>query len=202
MCFLEDWIWTPASFLFRQCSQAWGVILSKLCAFAERHRSQNGLSTSIVTAPSVNSFKRQLDSAWEELFAEVAWFLIPDPNCAIPFYNISVYAIPTPNSLSIIIGPTLKLLCIVLPYLYVIIEVLYGPLYHYYYYYYKDDLKKSIKSKFIALWKELCDRVPNVELGRQFHQLAQARSRANDFEHALIPSRVINHCLQDITWWL
>ncbi len=31
----------------------------------------NRLPTPILTAPSVNSFKRQLDSAWEELFAEV-----------------------------------------------------------------------------------------------------------------------------------
>ncbi len=27
--------------------------------------------TPIVTAPSVNSFKRKLDSAWEEMFAEI-----------------------------------------------------------------------------------------------------------------------------------
>ncbi len=31
----------------------------------------NWLPTPIATAPSVNSFKRQLDSAWEELIAEV-----------------------------------------------------------------------------------------------------------------------------------
>ncbi len=37
---------------------------------------RNRLPTSIVTAPSVNSFKRQLDSAWEELFAEIPWFPI------------------------------------------------------------------------------------------------------------------------------
>ncbi len=35
----------------------------------------NRLPTPIVTAPSVNSFKRQFDSAWEEVFAEVP--LIP-----------------------------------------------------------------------------------------------------------------------------
>ncbi len=29
-CFLEDWIWTPASFLFHQYGQAWEVILSGL----------------------------------------------------------------------------------------------------------------------------------------------------------------------------
>ncbi len=36
----------------------------------------NRLPTPIVTAPSVNSFKCQLDSAWEELFGEVLFFTL------------------------------------------------------------------------------------------------------------------------------
>ncbi len=50
----------------------------------------NRLPTSIITAPSVYSLKRQLDSAREDMFAEFPWFP-------------PVYAIPTPNSLSHII---------------------------------------------------------------------------------------------------
>ncbi len=50
----------------------------------------NGLPTSILTALSVNSFKRQLDSALEELFAEFPWFPIlqsplPTPITQSPF---------------------------------------------------------------------------------------------------------------------
>ncbi len=61
----------------------------------------NRLPISIATSPSINSFKRQLDSAWKDLFSEVPWFPIsltpPSPNSAIPFYIIPSYAIPTPN---------------------------------------------------------------------------------------------------------
>ncbi len=52
------------------------------------------------------------------------------PNYTIPFYIFPIHVIPTPNSLSFIIVLTLKLFCIVLPYPYVVIEVLCGPLYH------------------------------------------------------------------------
>ncbi len=62
----------------------------------------NRLPTPIVTTPSVNSFKRQLDSAWEEMFAEVPRFpvllfphpppTLPSPNSAIPLNIIPIYA--------------------------------------------------------------------------------------------------------------
>ncbi len=86
------------------------------------------MPTTIVTDSSVNSVKRQLDSARQGLFAEVPWFpiLLFSP-FAIPFHIILIYAIPTPNPLSFIIVLTLKLFCIALPFLYVVIEVLCGP---------------------------------------------------------------------------
>ncbi len=80
----------------------------------------NRLPTPIEIALSVNSFKRQLDSAWEELFAEVPLFPVflfsplRTPNSAIPFYIIPISDTPTPNSLSFII--VLTLFCIILPY--------------------------------------------------------------------------------------
>ncbi len=45
------------------------------------------LPTPIVTAPSVNSFKRQLDPTWEELFPEVRNYptFSPTPNTQSPF---------------------------------------------------------------------------------------------------------------------
>ncbi len=95
----------------------------------------NRLPTPIVTAPSVNSFKLQLDSEWEELFPEVPLipllFYLPSyPNYAIPFYIIFIYVIPTPNSLSLIIVLRFKLFCIVVMYVYVTIRVFFCPLYH------------------------------------------------------------------------
>ncbi len=55
------------------------------------------------------------------------------------FYIILIYAIATPNSQSFIIVLTLKLFCIVLPYLYVVIEVLCGHLTIKRYYYYNME---------------------------------------------------------------
>ncbi len=80
----------------------------------------NRFPTSIVTAPSVNSFTHKLNSSWEELLEEV-------PNY---FYIIPVYAIPTTNLLSYIIKVALQFFCILLPYLYGVIDALCGP--HYY----------------------------------------------------------------------
>ncbi len=124
-------MWTPATFLFRQCGLAREVIFFKIIhgpsgllriksSFSIRVvKYWNRLPIPIVTAPSVNSFKRQLDSVWEELFAEaplspvLLFSPLPTPNYAISFYIIPTYAIPTPNSLSFIIVLTLKLFCIV-----------------------------------------------------------------------------------------
>ncbi len=97
----------------------------------------NVLQGPTVTTPCANSFKHQLDSAWEELFAGVPQFSfalysssLPHPQLRNLRYIIPTYAIPTSNSLSFIIVLTLKLFCIVLPYLYVVTEALCGPLYH------------------------------------------------------------------------
>ncbi len=78
----------------------------------------------------MNSFKHQLDSAREELLAEVPTLFPypPHPQARNPrlYYTNSCY----PNPLFIVIHNryTLKLFCIALPYLYVVIEDLCGPL--------------------------------------------------------------------------
>ncbi len=95
----------------------------------------NRLPTPIVVPPSINFFKRQLESAWEELVAAGPWFpllLFPllTPNYATPFHIIPSYGITTPNSLSFVIVLTLNLFCVVLPHLYVVIEDICRP--HYY----------------------------------------------------------------------
>ncbi len=83
-------------------------------------------------APSVNLFKRQLDSAWGKLFAEVPWFpFLLFPSSLItesPFTLSPLVLSPPRNSLSLIIA----LNCSASHYLtpYVIIESLCGPLYH------------------------------------------------------------------------
>ncbi len=56
-------------------------------------------------------------------------YSLPTLNYAIHYYIIPIYAIPTPNSLLIIIVLTLDLFGIVLPYMYGITEVLCGSLY-------------------------------------------------------------------------
>ncbi len=87
-CFLEDWIWTPVWPGLRDHP------LKVLQGPRRRVRRKSSFSTwalkcwdrlptPIATAPSVNSFKRQLDSPWEELFADVPWFpilLFPPPS--------------------------------------------------------------------------------------------------------------------------
>ncbi len=79
-------------FLFRQCGQAGEVIHSKFYRALVSVRYWNRLPTSIVITPSVRPFKHQLDSAWEELFAEVSLFpfllfllLSPPPITQSPF---------------------------------------------------------------------------------------------------------------------
>ncbi len=73
------------------------------------------LVTSSVTASSVTSFNRQLDSAWEKLFAEFPCFSVlvspQTPNYAIPFYIIPFYANSKHYPLSFIIVLTFKLFC-------------------------------------------------------------------------------------------
>ncbi len=72
-------------FLFRQCGYAWGVKVLQGPSRRLRRKPSisvrvvkywNRLPTSIVSTPSVNSFKRQLDLAWGELLAEVPWFTV------------------------------------------------------------------------------------------------------------------------------
>ncbi len=65
-------------FLFRQCGQAWGVDISKICR-AVVATFWNRLSTSSVTIPSVNSFKRQLESLWDDLFIQALLYSPPSP---------------------------------------------------------------------------------------------------------------------------
>ncbi len=64
---------------------------------------------------------------------------LPTPNYTILFYIIPIYATATPNSRSFVIVLTLKLFCIVLPYLYVVIEVLCGHFTIKKYYYYNME---------------------------------------------------------------
>ncbi len=59
---------------------------------------------------------------------------LPTPNYAIPIFNLPVHAVPNPNSLSFIIVLTLNVSCIILSYLYVVIDVLCDPLYQYHYF--------------------------------------------------------------------
>ncbi len=87
----------------------------------------NRLRTSTVTDPSANSFKDQLEPAWEELHAEVPGFsrpYIPPPQFHNPILHYPCLCYPHPNSLSFIIIPTFKMFCTILPHLYVIIEAL------------------------------------------------------------------------------
>ncbi len=59
-------------------------------------------------------------------FSVLLFHLLPTPNYTIPFYVTLIYAFPTTNSLACDILLTLKLFCIVLPYLYVAFKVLCG----------------------------------------------------------------------------
>ncbi len=76
-CFLGDWIWTPAFFLFLQMAwREWlsfqssaGSLLVHLKKVVIKYC--NRLTTPVVTAPSVNSVNRQLASTWDEMFTEV-----------------------------------------------------------------------------------------------------------------------------------
>ncbi len=109
-----------------------GDLIAAYNVFAGGFNLDLGLTTSSVTTPSVTSFNRQLDSAWEKLFARVPWFIAlvsPTLNNAIHLYIIPLYAIHTPYSLSFIMVLTLKLFCTIKPYLYVLIKALWGPLY-------------------------------------------------------------------------
>ncbi len=73
-------------------------------------------------------------STWLGVGKTVSWSPVISPvSIPLPTTNFAIiptYGIPTPNALSFIIVLTVKLFCIVVPYLYVVIGVLCGPLYH------------------------------------------------------------------------
>ncbi len=70
----------PSLFFISPVCQAWEgnrlMIFKVLCRKA-----------SFVTAPSVNSFKRQLDSTWSNLFLEVLWVPLPTPSVLRYLYH-------------------------------------------------------------------------------------------------------------------
>ncbi len=94
-CFPEDWAWPCLRGYPFKVLQGLMRCLRRKSSFSTRVvKYWSRLPTPIVTAPSVNSFKRQLDSAWEDLFAEVCRFpsfysLSPQSVFTIGFFMLS-----------------------------------------------------------------------------------------------------------------